>query len=365
MSESEQAQLRITAWPAAPLPLPEVVKVESTLDRDDGVILPRAQGPFRMTMNDPPAKPFTVEGQTYTLLAPTPVRPDGETYLRLNKVDLDDPEEIFAFASQYGTLAGLYAYRALVTDGPIGTIYGRDFAPDAYLDIAYRGQLDPETEWEKKVRAVWRESRRGDPSLAFWDGEIEQNPDGMIGADPDEVAPYLETLEEFRFAARCLRDITAAWQLLRSGRDASELEMSSISIRSNFRSIEDPTFLLGAVLTRFLAAFHPQLTWRPLGQISWRATQVPAVRVESKRAPGRAPLFAVCALELYNHIVTNVDYHVCGNENCQRQFVHQQGRAETAQRRSHGVLYCSPECARAKAQREYRRRRFKREPEKS
>src|SRR4051794_7576172 len=112
MGEAEQAQLRITTWPAAPLPAPEVVKVESTLDRDDGVILPRAQGPFRMSMTDP-AKPFTVEGQTHTLLAPTPVRPDGETYLRLNKVDLDDPEEIFAFASQYGTLAGLYAYRAL------------------------------------------------------------------------------------------------------------------------------------------------------------------------------------------------------------------------------------------------------------
>ena len=75
-------------------------------------------------------------------------------------------------------------------------------------------------------------------------------------------------------------------------------------------------------------------------------------------------MYSICALELFNHVVENADYLICGNENCrQKNFVHQRG-AKKNWRRSNGVLYCSYDCAHAKAQREYRRRRRKREREK-
>jgi hypothetical protein len=80
------------------------------------------------------------------------------------------------------------------------------------------------------------------------------------------------------------------------------------------------------------------------------------VTVEPRREPERAPLYAICALELFNHIVDNARYHTCANDRCRRTFVYQHGRSEKGQRRSHGVLYCTPDCARATAQREYRRR---------
>jgi hypothetical protein len=83
------------------------------------------------------------------------------------------------------------------------------------------------------------------------------------------------------------------------------------------------------------------------------------MNVEPKRGPTEVPLYAICALELFNHIIENADYHVCANERCEQIFVHQQGRAEKGQRRSRGVLYCTPACARATAQRVYRRRRLK------
>jgi hypothetical protein len=79
--------------------------------------------------------------------------------------------------------------------------------------------------------------------------------------------------------------------------------------------------------------------------------------VEPTPGPETVALYAVCALELFNHIIDNAEYHECANERCKRTFVHQQGRSEKGQRRSVGVIYCSPECARATAQREYRRRR--------
>ena len=62
-------------------------------------------------------------------------------------------------------------------------------------------------------------------------------------------------------------------------------------------------------------------------------------------------LYALCCCELFNHVVSGSDFRVCANESCERLFV----RDDTARRR--GVLYCSRTCARAQAQREFRRRR--------
>jgi hypothetical protein len=70
-------------------------------------------------------------------------------------------------------------------------------------------------------------------------------------------------------------------------------------------------------------------------------------------------LFAVCCLELFNHVAEGATFKTCGNETCARWFVRQQGRAIHDQRRSHGVRYCSYRCARAHTQREYNRRRRK------
>ena len=70
-----------------------------------------------------------------------------------------------------------------------------------------------------------------------------------------------------------------------------------------------------------------------------------------------APLFEVCAFELYNHISESATYLRCQNENCGRPFVHQHGRAEHGQSRSQGVKYCSYNCAQAVTARAYRHRK--------
>lgn len=47
----------------------------------------------------------------------------------------------------------------------------------------------------------------------------------------------------------------------------------------------------------------------------------------------------------------------CANETCGRWFTLQEGRAEKGQHKKVGVMYCTSKCARAQAQRDYRRRR--------
>src|SRR5262249_43614320 len=70
-----------------------------------------------------------------------------------------------------------------------------------------------------------------------------------------------------------------------------------------------------------------------------------------------APLYEVCAFELFNHIAANEMYRPCQNETCGRLFVRQWGRAEHGQSRQEGVMYCTASCARAQAQRSFRRRK--------
>src|SRR6266571_4161988 len=171
MSDMLQSQLHVMAWPAVPLPLPQTYRVESRLT-DAGVIVPCPRGKYGEDW----------EEEAVTL--------SGETYLQLAAVDLDDPQAIFAFVAKYGTLGGGELYGAFVREGPY-----------AFVNM-YRAQLDAPSEYQKTTRALRAEETRTSDSR--W---------------PSDALKLLftETLDEFRFAARCLRDLTSAWRMFKEG----------------------------------------------------------------------------------------------------------------------------------------------------
>ncbi|MCP4307576.1 MAG: hypothetical protein GY788_22430 [bacterium] len=73
----------------------------------------------------------------------------------------------------------------------------------------------------------------------------------------------------------------------------------------------------------------------------------------------RPDLFSGISLDVFNLFQESLPVRRCANENCQQRFQRQDGRAETDQRRTTGVLFCSKSCNDAQKQRDYRRRKKK------
>jgi hypothetical protein len=167
----------------------------------------------------------------------------------------------------------------------------------------------------------------------------------------------VETLAEFRLGATCLRDLTHAWQIVNSDLKSPTLSVDWESIPAGEQihpiwmdttstppdQAGEATSLLVSMINAGLEPFHPRFLH----------TDLDAVRPE---ATFGGPLYSTCCLELYNHVFEHANYRQCANENCKRVFVRQTGRAEHGQHRSKGIKYCSNHCARAQAQRDYRRR---------
>jgi hypothetical protein len=272
------ARFRITAWPER-VPLPGVL-----------------------------AGAYTLDGSHSALLGHFPERTywsQGETYLALYAVDLDNADEILAFANDYAVLDG--AQMLLVYE-------------DA--NVVPHAEPDP---------VVLSAQRRA------------------VSKGVERTVLYPEYLEDFRFAATALRDLTSAWRVASGQADPTEIAWTWL--HGEQPTLEAAASVLAVYLPPLLRGLHPRL------QLEKAEEGEPHVAVvvdgRSKRA---ASLFEVCAAELYNHIVARPTYKVCANETCQRLFVLQRGRAIHGQHRTTGVKYCSVSCARAQNQRKYRQR---------
>ena len=168
------------------------------------------------------------------------------------------------------------------------------------------------------------------------------------------------------FAARCLRDLTTAWRLvnqdptLEPARARWQLH-PDLEPPTGLEALSLLTRTIQPLLTRFHPFVHALYSLEGDEELDEAADALKPARttrgaiLEQARGLGNAQLHEICALELYNHIAGQESYRHCHNETCGRLFVTQWGRAEHGQSRRQGVLYCTPSCAQAQAQRVYRR----------
>lgn len=314
-------QFRITGWPGR-LPHPVLWPWYRYVLRD-GQILQPDLGRFLVESELEKAGVDLAEAGPPPLEQPpgrtaAAIAEAGEIYLELAAVDLADGDAVLAFVNRFGSLGVAYHLYGLFTHFP-----------------GFSEHVLPELE------ASWPDG---------------PTPDRFSGGG--FTSP--ESLAEFRFGAHCIRDLQHAWQTLREGNNGQPPTWESIPDGAAIISAETVAALgehgiavdasyeaeqyLMQVLNPALAPMHPRLIDARLH------ADRPDLTLRD------APLYSICCLELYNHILEHATYHTCANQTCNRTFVRQTGRAQQGQHRSHGVKYCSNHCARAQAQRQYRQR---------
>jgi hypothetical protein len=263
----------------------------------------------------------------------------GEVYLELYALDLDDPAAIFGFVENYSSLS----VRS-IDDG---------FEVDDYM---------------------------GFPGLPPWRATT-----AFVAENWGTGHPYVETEGEFIFGAGCLRDMTTAWRVVQGELALSDAKWLTPCWANAVSPLKEkpkmaapdwapqewepeavPEVVLQLGLQSGLRPFFPRLTFlgangdtvNPLHVVEYDAVGYGSTGKTHAGVYGEEiPLYSICCLELFNHIAEEADYRTCANETCGRLFVRQRGRALHGQHRVNGVKYCSAECARAQAQRQYRRRK--------
>lgn len=238
-------------------------------------------------------------------LQPPSPRYSEEIYLEVAALDLDDPRAIASFVSDFGTMQA-----SLFTQEPgFHWVTGYDEALEPFVKEMFAAA---------KAAGV----------------NVEQG----------------ESLAEFRWAAMCIRDLVAAWRVVAGDLNPLDHRWESPVWE---HVPQGPTETVPWEEDGFGAA---SLLHMGLGYGLERFS--PTILLGWEKHPfDDYGLYELCCLQLFNHVVEGASYRECANETCRRLFVRQRGRAHHGQHRTSGVKYCSVECARAQAQRQYRRRK--------
>jgi hypothetical protein len=303
MPWDNNTRLRITPWPGIPLQLPDSRYRPYPLD---GWAFGSRGGIWA------PSNVYSSQG-SYPAL--------GESYLELAALDLHDDGSVRRFVERWGPL-GVRWFQDPVSGEQIeDPSYSRIFGAPSLFETA-----NP------------------------YDDQLTNLRDSIESAS-EEIGPdiwLVETMAEFRFGAGLIRDVLRAWRWQRD--DVAPSEPWEFLPQIYGPETPDHAAELADDWTHgLLSAFYPQFI----------RVEVTATGETHRSAPyfSNVPLLSLMALELYNHACEAAEYKVCQNETCGRLFVRQAGRALHGQNRRAGVKYCTSECARAQAQRAYRRRR--------
>jgi hypothetical protein len=257
---------------------------------------------------------------------------DGQTFLRVCKLDLEDPGAISAFVNTYGPMR-------------IGLGYDTKFNWLARFIVNF----DP-----LRPTPGFRNTGLCEQVFGRREREEIRDVDWLLG----------ESLDEFRFGAGCVADLTTAWKFL-----TGELDRDSISWRlplifHRWTKTEDsvhvsptPEITVEAaegMLSRGLSAALHEFSPRVIGgRDPYASHPAPGKRGitgwQELHEPNSS-LYLLCCLELFNLIARGADWRECANETCDKGFIPHPDYG-----RHRDSIYCTPRCKNTQWRRHSRR----------
>ena len=175
---------------------------------------------------------------------------------------------------------------------------------------------------------------------AFFTGPGDQNWDGTPLAVVRTAVQVLQALVRW-WAWVVPSEITAEW--LRDDDPDAEFFLAWMPFGYPMNQFDGLLFGI-ELLNSYLEATHPL----HLGVVTATSTR--------SLMTSQATVTDLVTLELTRFVAEKIPARICANETCGRAYVRQTGRAKHGQHRTSATKYCSDRCARAQAQREYRRR---------
>jgi hypothetical protein len=340
----ETSEFPMTVWPGTVLPVPPILvpqvrRVSSDVDESNAVellVFGTAQGAW--------------EEVSVVTVPP-------ELYLHeFMDLDTSDQGAVLAFCQQYG---------------PVGAQDRADLPPDVRLTglsnkrcvlprlwdfvhdhIAGRGIILTQASEQfdsSELRSLQQARLSREQTIDFEYAQEE-------GGDPYAFAQLNQIWAAHRASQvavyqDCLHNLVSLWRYFAEGWSREELQSHWRGSEWDFDLfVKVPEHALRHGLNNALSPFH--------------------VRLEDPQEPPSLSqidlnIYQAMCLQLANHIAEHATYHRCANETCGRLFVRQRGGSEIARTRgaehgqyhTSGVLYCSPQCARAQAARMVRRRK--------
>jgi hypothetical protein len=220
-------------------------------------------------------------------------------------------------------------------------LYLREFLP---LDVTSAGDV---LEFCRRYGPVGIENEEDLPAAVFFHESLQ---DGVVRWDSEPPTGGFEvSLGWVALYHATLSNMVLLWRAVTGEISTAELQESWRSVGGQVPTSterEEARHLAGALteyLDPALAVFRVRVL-HPGGPLFETGPTLNYVSVYS----------AMC-LQLANHIAEQMPVRHCANETCGRLFVRQRGGTRGSH--SSGVKYCTPECARMQAQREYRRRK--------